>query len=215
MRSSVWTHQKSFMMNQYNSTKKVYSPHSDKLYDCRNTGLNKQWLLKYWGMYFSFDVSCHALPPLSYFPLHPLIFIISRENKCVILSSGETWPHCCPQAKLHYYQHQNSRTHMLANRILCLLHLKGISETRKNTNGCCFPIIPMAGSGTWLPCGMTPHLWHHPEVTPNLVLFWEANTKITISQLTSMCYPLRVPWFPKKYFSIISTSVVKIRLTTI
>lgn len=52
------------------------------------------------------------------------------------------------------------------------------------TNGYCFPTTPMAGSGTWLPCGMTPHPWLHPEVTPNMVLFAEA---------TSMCHPMELP----------------------
>lgn len=64
------------------------------------------------------------------------------------------------------------------------------------TNGYCFPTTPMAGSGTWLPCGMTPHPWLHPEVTPNLVLFAEAYIKTTASQLTSMCYPMGLPLDP-------------------
>lgn len=52
------------------------------------------------------------------------------------------------------------------------------------TNGYCSPTTPMAGSGTWLPCGMTPHPWLHPEVTPNMVLFAEA---------TSMCHHVELP----------------------
>lgn len=97
----------------------------------------------------------------------------------------------CPHLKVKCYQRASSST----NRTLCLCFFRAFQTAgRCETNAYCFPTPPMAGSGTWLPCGMTPHPWLRPEVTPpNLVVFAGANIKTTASQLTSVCCPMDLP----------------------
>lgn len=144
-------------------------------------------------------------------PYHPCLFFppLSTETtnslstqKINVLSTtleNKTEPHWCPQAthtsKSNVISVRAGEPTYSTNRTLCLWLLRGFRTTaRWETNGYCFPTIPMAGSGTWLPCGMTPHPWLHPEVTPNLPLFAEANIKTTTaSQLTSTCYPMELP----------------------
>lgn len=110
-------------------------------------------------------------------------FIINRENKCIIHNSEKAEPHWCPQATYNSKSNVISvsagePTYIQQTGLYVFDFLRGFqTAARWETNGYCFPITLMAGSGTWLPCGMTPHPWLHPEVTSNLVMFAEANIK--------------------------------------
>ena len=158
--------------------------------------LLRGWILRYctfqipksipknWRTYFSY-VSL----PLSLFPFCPLNLFIHYRGRKLVLSTRlgnvglvdvyrlpKPWSQMLSalQQKTYVQSKQNFVSWKFFNQYLTAVHLE--------TNGYCFPTTPMAGSGMWLPCGVTPQPWLHPEVTPILALLAEAIIQTSASK---------------------------------